>query len=154
MAKNECKMEIESIKGYGKVRYHVRRLLRLRQQPHCNVAPFSSICCVFLAFAFSVKSSRSELAKSYWTRFETGTLLHLVSTRPIGKGLPCKIRRETSESREINAKHQFTHQFPILFFHVLSNINLDNALQRAWWISLCWTGPFSQPQKAPLEPLQ
>lgn len=65
---------------------------------------------------FSVKSSRSELAKSYWTRFETGTLLHLVSTRPIGKGLPCKIRRETSESREINAKHQFTHQFPILFF--------------------------------------
>lgn len=106
---------------------------------------------------FLSKSSRSELAKSYWTRFETGTLLHLVSTRPIGKGLPSKIRRETSESREINAKHQFTHQFPIIFFscpkqHQSRQCCTADVKLPAWWISLCRTGPFSQPQKARLEP--
>ena len=53
MANNEDKMETESIKGYEKVRYHVRRLLR--QEPHCYVPPFSTICGVFLAFAFLSK---------------------------------------------------------------------------------------------------
>ena len=55
MANNEHKMETESIKGYEKVRYHVRRLLRLRQEPHCYVPPFSTTCGVFLAFAFLSK---------------------------------------------------------------------------------------------------
>lgn len=82
----------------------------------------------FFGLCVSVKGSGSELAKSYWTRFETGTLLHLVSTRPIGEGLPSKIR-ETSESSQINANInslQFSHSSILCF---LSNIYLDDALQ-------------------------